>query len=235
MTGRIPTALAGVILAGCMSLSPEQLPPQAPLRFVCDRSDSFLITFADDRAILQTGGKEVVLKSEPTASGFAYSGEGHSVRGKGPELSWTKPDGTKRSCREEKWAMQQPQIQPPAPAAITDGRWILVSFQSSDDAVGTVIPPNVEKYILALAKDGRLLLQLDCSRATGSWRITSQSASGGSLELRGGAMTRAMCGPGAIDTRIARDLSRISSYALRGDRLFLALEADGGIYEFRRE
>ena len=47
-------------------------------------------------------------------------------------------------------------------------------------------------------------------------------------------MTRAMCQQGALDSRLARDLARIRSFTLKQDRLFLALEADAGIYEFKR-
>jgi len=40
-----------------------------------------------------------------------------------------------------------------------------------------------------------------------------------------------MCGPGAIDSRLARDLGYVRSYTLLPDgRLSLALQADAGIY-----
>lgn len=53
---------------------------------------------------------------------------------------------------------------------------------------------------------------------------------GGSIKLTSGLMTRAMCPRGAMDTQIARDLTRVRSYIFDGGRLSLALEADGGIY-----
>ncbi len=43
-------------------------------------------------------------------------------------------------------------------------------------------------------------------------------------------MTRAMCGPGAIDTRLARDMGWVRSFTIADGRLNLALEADAGIY-----
>lgn len=110
---------------------------------------------------------------------------------------------------------------------------MLVGFQSPDDAIGTVVPPRPDRYTLNFGADGKLAAQLDCNRAMGSWEATSPSATGGSLAIKGGAMTRAMCGPGAMDNRIAADLGRIRSYTLRDGRLYLALEADAGIYEFR--
>jgi hypothetical protein len=43
-------------------------------------------------------------------------------------------------------------------------------------------------------------------------------------------MTRAMCGAGAMDTRLAQDMTKVRSFTLADGRLNLALEADAGIY-----
>jgi heat shock protein HslJ len=109
-------------------------------------------------------------------------------------------------------------------------RWRLVHFQSSDDAIGTVIPPRVERYTMAFGADGRLELQLDCNRASAAWTSDAAGGQGGSLSIRAGAVTRAACGPGALDTRIAADLARVRSYVIADGNLALALEADAGIY-----
>lgn len=228
------TASASLILAACVTVPPAEPAPSAkPQTFICDRSDGFTIAFQTVGARMMVGGATVSLASQPVGSGFAYSGGGHSLRGKGMELTWTKPDGTVRTCREQEWAMQQPQIQPPM-AELGGSRWTLIAFQSSDDTIGKIIPPNLERYTLEFGTDGRLSAQLDCNRANATWQATPSSASGGSLDIKGGMMTRAMCGPGAIDSRMAADLGRIRSYTMRGDYLSLALEADSGIYEFRR-
>ncbi len=108
--------------------------------------------------------------------------------------------------------------------------WTLVHFQSSDAAIGTVTPPNLERYTLKFVADGTLALQLDCNRAMGRWEVQPSSPVSGSLSIAGGAMTRAMCGPGALDAQIARDLSRVRSYTFAGNKLSLALEADAGTY-----
>ena len=42
------------------------------------------------------------------------------------------------------------------------------------------------------------------------------------------AMTRAMCPPGSLDTRIARELTEVRTYERDGDRLALYLTADHG-------
>jgi heat shock protein HslJ len=116
--------------------------------------------------------------------------------------------------------------------SLAGSRWTLIAFQSSDDAMGRVVPPSAERYVAEFRPDGTLAMQLDCNRATGRWEAPTPST--GSLRLSGGAMTRAMCQQGALDTQIARDLARVRSYIIRDGRLFLSLETDSGIYEWRR-
>lgn len=228
----IPMALSACV-AGTDQTAPDVASVER-VNFVCDRSDSVSVSFAGDKAVLTVAGNTATLQQQPSGSGFRYSGEGHDIRGKGPELTWTKPDGTTRSCREEKWAMQQPQIQPPVPT-LAGSKWRLVHFQSSDDAIGTKIPPNVEGYEMEFLSDGRVMLKLDCNRASAQWQAVPSSPAGGSLMLKGGPMTRAMCQPGAMDAAIAQDLGRVRSYTFRGNTLGLALEADSGIYLWERQ
>ncbi|MBL0924924.1 MAG: META domain-containing protein [Sphingomonadaceae bacterium] len=224
-------AVAPLALAACVS---DGEPASTAQNFICDRSDSVGIVFADEKAMLSFAGSTATLDQQPTGSGFRYTGAGHEIRGKGYEFTWTKPDGATRSCREEKWAMQQPQIQPPVPS-LAGSKWRLVYFQSSDDAIGTKIPPSVERYNMEFMADGNVALQLDCNRARATWEATNATSRGGSLALSGGPMTRAMCQPGALDTQIARDLVRVRSYTFDGNRLGLALEADAGIYLWERQ
>ena len=46
------------------------------------------------------------------------------------------------------------------------------------------------------------------------------------------ALTRAMCPPGSLHDQIVKHWPYIRSYVVRNGHLFLALMADGGIYEF---
>ena len=124
---------------------------------------------------------------------------------------------------------RQPQISEPV-SILAGTSWRLVHFQSSDDAIGTIVPPNVQNYTLQFMNDGTLAMRLDCNRASSKWQARPSSAGGGSLSISPGTMTRAMCGPGAIDVRLAQDVARVRSYTLRDGRLSLALEADAGIY-----
>ena len=159
-------------------------------------------------------------------------GEGHSLRGKGKDVTWTEPSGASNECFEID-PDNPPQVLPVAPP-VTRGlpgtKWRLVQFQSMDDSIGTKIPPNPEKYVLNFASDGSLAAQLDCNRLMGKWEATPRSPTGGGLAISGGAMTRAMCQPGAMDVTIARDLGFVRSYTIRGTTLSLSLMADAGIY-----
>lgn len=46
------------------------------------------------------------------------------------------------------------------------------------------------------------------------------------------ALTRAKCPPGSLHDQIVKQWGNIRSYVIRDGHLFLALMADGGIYEF---
>lgn len=209
------TVLLAAGLASCTQ-------PDAGRRvsFVCDGGAAFAVSFTDNRARMEAGGRSYALTQQIAGSGIHYAGEGQDLRGKGPDMTWTDASGA-RQCRD--------QAAPPAQRALAGTNWKLVHFQSSDDAIGTRVPPNLDRYRLHFQADGNLALQLDCNRAMGRWTAVP-STTGGSLTLTGGAMTRAFCGPSALDTQIARDLPRIRSYTFAGANISLALEADGGTY-----
>lgn len=226
----VAAALLCCGLAGS-TLAQAPSPADTPRRvvFLCDRGQSITVSFDGATASLSNGGQVARLDRQPVASGIYYKGDGHELRGDGPEIVWTGPDSVARNCRDQDWAMRQPQIQEPI-MGLAGTSWTLVHFQSSDDSIGKVVPPNLERYTLRFAADGSAALQLDCNRAMSRWEATPSSASGGALKMTPGAMTRAACGPGAMDTRIARDLASMRSYTLAGGRLAIALEADAGIY-----
>jgi heat shock protein HslJ len=123
----------------------------------------------------------------------------------------------------------QPQIQEPR-QELAGTTWRLVHFQSSDDDIGKIIPPNLEKYTLQFMPDGKLAMQLDCNRGNASWQVADVTSTSGTLTISPVAMTRAMCGPGAIDSRVARDMGFVTSYVIAGGKLHMALKADAGIY-----
>jgi heat shock protein HslJ len=112
-----------------------------------------------------------------------------------------------------------------APLAGTS--WHLVKFQGGD---GTVLTPaDGSRYEIAFGRDGALSVRLDCNRGRGTWK--SSGANG--LELGALAVTRAFCGPPSLHDQILKQWGNIRSYVVKDGHLFLALMADGGIYEFR--
>ena len=111
------------------------------------------------------------------------------------------------------------------PATLAGTSWQLVRFQGGD---GTVLAPDERaKYTVHFGADGRLAARLDCNRGTGSWKSPGE----GRLELGPMAVTRAMCAPGSIDHEVAKRLFHVRSYVMKDGRLFLAMMADGGVFE----
>jgi heat shock protein HslJ len=111
-----------------------------------------------------------------------------------------------------------------AAGSLADTHWRLVELVSKSDATGSVRPDDPLKYHLTLAAGGKAAARLDCNRGTGSW----SEAAGGKLIFGPMAMTRAMCAPGSLDTRIARELTEVRTYERDGDRLVLYLAGDRG-------
>lgn len=230
-------ALSGaMLLAGCATYGDDISAPPADAieaSYMCGVGKRLDVTFAGNKATVKVGANTYNLMQQPSGSGFSYTGDNHSLRGKGKDATWTEPNGENLSCFEFDPA-NPPQIQPPVAPPVTRGlpgtSWRLVQFQSSDDSIGIKIPPNPEKYMLTFASDGSLSAQLDCNRLAGKWSAEPTSPTGGGLTISGGALTRAMCQPGAMDSTIARDMGYIRSYTIRGTTLSLALQADAGIY-----
>jgi heat shock protein HslJ len=104
--------------------------------------------------------------------------------------------------------------------------WQLVRFESSDDT--TLTPDDGAKYTIEFAADGVLAARFDCNSGRGTWKSSGPSQIAfGPLTL-----TRKQCAPGSLHDQIVRQWGNIRSYVMRDGRLFLALLADGGIYEF---
>ena len=122
-------------------------------------------------------------------------------------------------------------VRAPAPAqngevALGGTSWQLVKFQSSDDKM--LRPDDPAKYTIAFGADGSVSARVDCNRGRGSWK------SSGPNQIQFGplALTRALCPPGSLHDRVVKDWEFVRSYTLKDGHLFLALMADGGIYEF---
>jgi para-nitrobenzyl esterase len=115
---------------------------------------------------------------------------------------------------------------PPQVCGLGGTSWQLVKFQSSDDKMLT--PDDPAKYTIAFETDGSVSARIDCNRGRGSWKSSAPNQ----LQLGQLALTRAMCPPGSLHDRIVKDWEFVRSYIVKDGHLFLALMADGGIYEF---
>lgn len=110
-------------------------------------------------------------------------------------------------------------------------KWRLVEFQSMSDRIGTIRPDDPSVYTMRLNGDGTVVMRLNCNRARGTWSAEpSADDRSGRFAFGPLATTRAICPPPSMDERIAADAEYVRSYLLRGDRLYLSLMADAGIY-----
>jgi len=99
--------------------------------------------------------------------------------------------------------------------------WRLVEFRSSDDAMGVVTPEDPSRYTMALERDGRVAMQLDCNRATGMWTAVATNPESGSFSFGALVTTRAFCPEPSMDQQIARQAEYVRSYITRDGRLYL--------------
>jgi para-nitrobenzyl esterase len=113
-----------------------------------------------------------------------------------------------------------------AAAGLAGTSWHLVRFEGGDDTVRT--PDDRATYTIEFGTDGRVVARVDCNRGRGTWKSTGP----GSIELGPLALTRAKCAAASLHDQIVRQWGSIRSYVIRDGHLFLALMADGGIYEF---
>ena len=109
---------------------------------------------------------------------------------------------------------------------LQDTRWQLVKIDYMDDT--TLKPDDPGKYTLAFDAQGKLNIQADCNRMSGTYRFTAPSG----LQFGPLISTRAACPPESLYNRLANDLPNIRSFMLKDGDLHLALMADGGIYHF---
>jgi heat shock protein HslJ len=105
------------------------------------------------------------------------------------------------------------------------GRWTWQGTQMNDGA--TFAPDDPSRYTLELLPDGRVAVQVDCNRGTGSYTLDGNRLTIGPL-----AMTRAACPAGSLGDTFARQLGAVASYALRGPDLYLELAVDSGAMRF---
>lgn len=116
---------------------------------------------------------------------------------------------------------------PPPPMAaagdalLTDTLWSWKEIVMSD---GKRISPDVpSRYTVLFQAGGKVAVQADCNRGSGSYALNGSALSFGPL-----AMTRAMCPPGSRDGEFLAALSAVTGQAFRGNDLVLMLKSDSG-------
>lgn len=139
------------------------------------------------------------------------------------------------SCQTDNSANGEASTKEPLQTVELGGtHWKLVELVSSDDAIGIARPADPTQYQMHLNTDGTANLTLDCNRANGPWSsVKAADGVSGVFSIGPAIMTRAMCAPGSLDTRISRELQFIQSYFVKDGRLYLSLMADGGIQVWR--
>jgi para-nitrobenzyl esterase len=106
--------------------------------------------------------------------------------------------------------------------------WQLLAIRPKEGP--TVAPDDSSKYTLDFGAGGKLSARIDCNRGSGHWT----SSSPGRIEFGPMALTRAMCPPGSLHDRVAKDLGHVRAFAFEGSHLVLTLEPEGTRYEFDR-
>ncbi|MGC1380917.1 MAG: META domain-containing protein [Candidatus Baltobacteraceae bacterium] len=110
--------------------------------------------------------------------------------------------------------------------SLANTSWQLEQIENAD---GTTVKPNdPAKYTLAFDGDGNVNLQLDCNRGRATWKVTAPNG----IAFGPMAMTRAMCPPGSLSDRIAKDWESIHAYAIEQGALRLQLSG-GGAYDLK--
>jgi heat shock protein HslJ len=111
---------------------------------------------------------------------------------------------------------------------VVDVVWEWVSATTPAEEVKVDHP---DRYTLRLGSDGRVALKADCNRGSGGYAISGDRA----LTVKPIALTRAMCPPGSLSNRFAKDVGRATSYFVRDGDLYLELPVDSGTLRFRRQ
>jgi heat shock protein HslJ len=114
------------------------------------------------------------------------------------------------------------------PSDVLAATWEWVSFTTPVEQI-SVDSPN--RYTIRFESGGRAVLRADCNRGTSSYSAGSDRR----ITFRLIALTRAMCPPGSLSDRFAKEVGRATSYFMKDGDLFLELPVDSGTLRFRRQ
>jgi len=92
-----PAILAALLLSGCAGAPKDAI----TARFACDTGETITVVFTAGHARLtDPQGRTADLVQQRSGSGYIYQGDGHGLRGKGREATWTHGDAAPRVCHE---------------------------------------------------------------------------------------------------------------------------------------
>ena len=117
---------------------------------------------------------------------------------------------------------------PPMPPELARTTWRWVSLTTPEETL-TIAEP--ERYILRFLDGGRVALRADCNRGAGSVVFPEP----GAIRFGALAITRAMCPPGSLGDRFAREVEHAGRWAIQRGELRLELSEDAGILRFARQ
>jgi len=114
-----------------------------------------------------------------------------------------------------------------AAASLQGVTWEWEGFSSPTEQ-RTIDTPD--RYTIRFDSGGRVAVRADCNRGTASYTATAD----GELTVTPMALTRAMCPPGSMSDRFARDVGSATRFDVRDSSLVLTLPANGGTLRFRK-
>ena len=116
-----------------------------------------------------------------------------------------------------------------AQSPLADTQWQFVEFQSMEGGPSNPTDPTV--YKMHLNEDGTVTMTINCNRAKGTWSAEpSSDPMNGRFNFGPLAVTSMVCPPPSMDELITVQAQYVRGYLLKGDRLYLSLMADGGIF-----
>jgi len=122
-------------------------------------------------------------------------------------------------------AAQAPQPAPPAPSGtgqqLAGNVWKWTTTQMNDGSSRTPRDPN--KYLIEFLADGRVAVQADCNRVSGTYTVN-----GNRLAITLGPSTLVACPPGSLGDEFVKQLGNIRSYFFKGENLILEIKMDSG-------
>jgi len=101
---------------------------------------------------------------------------------------------------------------------VVDVTWQWVRLTTPVEQMDVDAP---DRYTLRFGADGRVALRADCNRGMGGYTVSADRR----LALKPIALTRAMCPPGSLSDRFAKEVGRATSYFLKDGDLNAAVPA----------